>query len=273
MNSLGWLYDRFEENASRNFIIWREQQFSYAWLLTHVAEWKRRLDAAAIWPGSVVAILGDYSPLSIALLLSLIARSATIVPLTASVKAHWSEFLEIAQVHVSISFMSKEEGEISSRGAQVSNPLLAQLIRTGHPGLVLYSSGSTGKSKAALHDFANLLEKFKPQRHAFVTLTFLLLDHIGGLNTLFYILSNTGTVITTESRDPDAVSKAIAKHKVELLPTSPTFLNLLLISEAWRRHDLRSLKRITYGTEVMPERTCRASSRPREREKTAPPRP
>jgi acyl-CoA synthetase (AMP-forming)/AMP-acid ligase II len=44
---------------------------------------------------------------------------------------------------------------------------------------------------------------------------------------------------------------------VQLLPTSPTFLNLLLISEAYRQHDLSSLQLVTYGTEVMPEATLK----------------
>jgi acyl-CoA synthetase (AMP-forming)/AMP-acid ligase II len=44
---------------------------------------------------------------------------------------------------------------------------------------------------------------------------------------------------------------------VELLPTSPTFLNLLLLSGAHERHDLSSLKLITYGTETMPESTLK----------------
>ena len=46
-----------------------------------------------------------------------------------------------------------------------------------------------------------------------------------------------------------------AAHRVELLPTSPTFLNLLLLSEEHQRHDLSSLKLITYGTEPMPAHT------------------
>jgi acyl-coenzyme A synthetase/AMP-(fatty) acid ligase len=121
--------------------------------------------------------------------------------------------------------------------------------------LVLFSSGSTGKSKAALHDFIPLLEKFKVPRHRRVTLTFLLLDHIGGINTLFYTLANGGTVVSVPSRDPDVVCRAIETHRVQTLPTSPTFLNLLLISEAYRRYDLSSLELITYGTEVMPEST------------------
>ena len=43
----------------------------------------------------------------------------------------------------------------------------------------------------------------------------------------------------------------------ELLPTSPTFLNLLLLSEEYKRHNLSSLKLITYGTEPMQESTLR----------------
>ena len=55
-----------------------------------------------------------------------------------------------------------------------------------------------------------------------------------------------------KSRLTADVCSAIEKYRVELLPTSPTFLNLLLLSEDYKHYDLSSLKRITYGTEVMP---------------------
>ncbi len=106
-----------------------------------------------------------------------------------------------------------------------------------------------------MHDLAYLLEKFKKPRRGMVTLTFLMIDHIGGINTLFYALSNAGTVVVSPGRDPYLVASTIARHKVELLPTSPTFLNLLLLSEAYRQHNLSSLQLITYGTEMMPRRT------------------
>ena len=41
------------------------------------------------------------------------------------------------------------------------------------------------------------------------------------------------------------------------VPTSPTFINLLLLSEAYKRYDLSSLQLVTYGTEVMPESTLK----------------
>ena len=119
--------------------------------------------------------------------------------------------------------------------------------------MVLFSSGSTGKHKAALHNFSNFLQKFAQPRSKLCTLIFLLFDHIGGINTLFYTLSNGGAIVTSSSRTPGDVCRLIEKHRVELLPTSPSFLNLLLVSEAYRNYDLSSLKRITYGTEVMPE--------------------
>ena len=53
----------------------------------------------------------------------------------------------------------------------------------------------------------------------------------------------------------DTFCELIERHRIELLPASPTFLNLLLLSEAHQRFDLSSLRLITYGTEVMPEST------------------
>ncbi|MGH7451202.1 MAG: ANL family adenylate-forming protein, partial [bacterium] len=77
------------------------------------------------------------------------------------------------------------------------------------------------------------------------------------VNTLLYTLSNAGCIVTVQDRSPDAVSRMIEKYKVELLPTSPTFLNLILLSEAYKRYDFNSLKTITYGTEPMPESTLK----------------
>ena len=94
-------------------------------------------------------------------------------------------------------------------------------------------------------------------RDSYRTIAFLLLDHIGGINTLFYTFSNLGTIVSVHQRSPGDVCAAIERHRVELLPSTPTFLNLLLISEAHRRYDLTSLQQITYGTEIMPETTLR----------------
>jgi acyl-CoA synthetase (AMP-forming)/AMP-acid ligase II len=102
-----------------------------------------------------------------------------------------------------------------------------------------------------------MLEKFKVPRPALRSISFLLFDHIGGVNTMLYILANNGCMVTVQERTPDAVLNAIQNHKVELLPTSPTFINLIILSEAWKRFDLSTLRTVTYGTEPMLESTLK----------------
>ena len=97
--------------------------------------------------------------------------------------------------------------------------------------------------------------KFHLRRHAYRTIPFLLYDHIGGVNTLLYTLSNGGFLAIVDDRSPVSIARVIEEHRIELLPTSPSFMNRLLLSEAHREHDLSSLTLVTYGTEPMPEST------------------
>jgi acyl-coenzyme A synthetase/AMP-(fatty) acid ligase len=255
--SINWLLDRMSQWGENPAIIWADHVVNYSAMIDKVSFWKSILTDHAILDGSVVAICGDYTPNACALMLALIDHNMIVVPLSLAAELQWDEFIGIAEVEVVIYLDRDDNWRLERTQYRATNALTLQLRNTSEPGLVLFSSGSTGKSKAALHNFTKLLEKFKILRQKLCTLTFLLLDHIGGINTLFYTLSNGGSVVSVISRDPDIVCSAIEKYRVELLPTSPTFLNLLLISEAYKRHDLSSLRLVTYGTEVMPESTLK----------------
>jgi acyl-coenzyme A synthetase/AMP-(fatty) acid ligase len=247
----------FASRRGDTALAWREAAVTYGDLL---AEWDRAradLEAAGVAPGTVASLEADFSPRAVALLLALVERGGVVIPLTQSVEAKKPEFREVGEVETCLLLGGDDGLRCVPTGVRASHPHYQELRRRGHPGLVLFSSGSTGKSKAAVHDLVPLLAKFEVPRQTLRTLTFLLFDHIGGFNTLFYTLANGGCVVTVADRAPDVVCEAVARHRVELLPTSPTFLNLLLVSEAWKRHDLTSLRLVTYGTEVMPESTLR----------------
>jgi long-chain acyl-CoA synthetase len=257
MGALDWLRARMVMDTQAEAMVWRDAGYRYADLLALWDEAGRALDAYGVGPGRVVSLEADYAPHAVAMLLAMVDRAAVVVPLTGTVRGERAGFVQVAEVGERVLAGPEEEWKILP-GPAPGGPcheLTRALVARGHPGLVLFSSGSTGVAKAALHDLAVLLEKFQAAKAGRRTLAFLLLDHIGGLNTLFHVLAAGGAVVSVGDRDPEVVCATVARHRVELLPTSPTFLNLLLISEAYRRHDLSSLQRVTYGTEVMPQST------------------
>jgi len=252
---IDFLLETFNRNRQQEAIVWKDNGYTYEWLLNQYRNWKKKIEAENIRSGTVVVLEADFSPNSIALFLALIQCSCIIVPLTSSVEAKKQEFIEIAQGNVTFAFDQNDILEIKYLKHKSDHPLYQQLFDAQQPGLVLFSSGSTGKSKAVVHNLIGILKKFKVPRHSLRVIPFLLYDHIGGVNTMLYTLSNGGCMVTIDERTPDTVLYAIEKYKVELLPTSPTFLNMLLLSKAYQRHSLESLKAVTYGTEPMPENT------------------
>ncbi len=268
---IDFLLEVFKENRDKNAIAWKGRSFDYAWLIDRIRYRQEEISSLGVKPGTAVALEGDFSPEAIALLLALVEKRCIIAPLSRLAKIDKQKLLDIAGVEFYFSIDELDEVKTGERSLQpgenpdvvrsvamtTGNELYRELQKREHPGLVLFSSGTSGEPKAAVHDFTVLLEKFKTKRAALRILNFLLFDHWGGLNTMFHTLANGGAVITVQDRSPDGVCILIEKYRIEVLPTSPTFLNLLLISEAYKRYDLSSLKVISYGTEPMPLSTLK----------------
>jgi len=249
---IDFILKEFEEHKNETAIVWKDKTYTYNSLLENYFHRKQKLtDEYKVLNGSVVALEGDFTPNTIALLLALIENNNIIVPLNYSFNLGKDELINISQPEIIIKVNEDDEINIETTDLKPDNELIKILRERNNPGLILFSSGTSGKSKAAVHDFTKLLNKFKTKREALVTMNFLLFDHWGGLNTLFHTLSNGGTVVTAAERSPDYICSLIEKYKIELLPSSPTFLNLILISEVYKRFDLSSLKIISYGTEPM----------------------
>jgi long-chain acyl-CoA synthetase len=253
--NVDWFLERLRSWGSEPALGARGQRVSYAELLAASDDWRRRLEAGGVASGSVLAIEGSFSLNACGAFLAAMQLGAVIVPLTPLMRAHRERFLEIAEVSLLIELSDDDSFRLSGLEARVTNPLTLKLVAQQRPGLVIFSSGSTGAPKAILHDLFRILEKFRKARQKKTTLTFLLFDHIGGIDTMLNTFGSGGCVVTVADRTPELVAKAIEEHRVHTLPTSPTFLNLFLISGVWQDRDLSSLKVIAYGTEPMPEST------------------
>lgn len=235
--------------ASGTAIIDGAGEYSYSALVERVRVWEQFLAEARIGAGSVCALNCSYDVDSIAALLALIHNQCTIVPISDTPAMAESQALRVAQAEWLISATTRER---QSTGEVADHPLYDELRKRGHAGLVLFSSGSTGESKGIVHDFEPLLSRHLSGGRAWRTLPILLIDHIGGINTLLTAICRRGCLVIPTKHGIREVCRAIESFRVDLLPASPTFLRMLLFTREAFRHDMTSLRLVTYGAEPMP---------------------
>ena len=251
-----YFYEIFNNNLDENALIFNNKKYNYSDLIENINYWKLEIDNNNIKKGETVALFGDFSFNTISILFALIDNENIIVPLDFSHKNKSENKLDIAFVNRIISVNKVDDVEFSEIDKNyVPHSYYDTLKNESKPGLVLFTSGTSGNPKAAVHDLELLLKKFKAKKRSFKTLNFLLFDHWGGLNTMFHTLSNAGVVLALKDRRPGTICSYIEKYGIELLPTSPSFLNVLLISEEYKKYNLSSLILITYGSEPMPQST------------------
>lgn len=131
------------------------------------------------------------------------------------------------------------------------------LKKTSLPGIILYTSGTNGKPKEIFHNVEKLTNKYKNKTKPFKTIGIAPLNHMSGLDVLFYTLSSGGCLIIPENKEPHSVCTSIEKYKAELLPCSAGFLNWLVMADCIKDYDLSSLKIIAYGSDMMSENILR----------------
>lgn len=254
---LDFLDEVFEGAREREALVHHNRSTTYDQLLALCASYRQWLDDQGIEPGTIVALRADYSADSIAIFLELARRSAIVLQAGLADGPKLDDILRIGEAEAVITVRDGAATTCERTGTVATHPLYGSLRETVHPGMVLFSSGSSGTIKGTVHDLSRFLHKYRRRRHDLRTVSFLLFDHVGGVDTLFYCLSNGSTIIVLDQRDPATVCRAVARHRAEVLPVAPTFLNMLYFSGQHRNHDLSSLKYVTYGAEVMPEATLR----------------
>jgi acyl-coenzyme A synthetase/AMP-(fatty) acid ligase len=250
---MNWLLEKIENFGSRNAVCYKNSTLSYLDIHKYIADFKS-LIAKEIPSKCVIALVSDYTPQSIALFLALMDNKNVIVPITTSNIKEINERVNESNVDIVINLSENDTIITKTNVLGTKHSLIYQLQEINDSGLVLFSSGSTGEPKAMLHNLDSLLNNYKREYTKDInTLIFLTFDHIGGIDTLFRQLSIGATITIPENRDPGHICRLIEKYKVNVLPTTPTFLNLLFISEIYKSYDLSSLRIIGYGAEPMPE--------------------
>ncbi|HLT38112.1 MAG TPA: AMP-binding protein, partial [Enhygromyxa sp.] len=170
---LTWLLERFEAAGEAQAIVWRGRSCSYAQLRERFELARAQLVELGLPVGASVMLDADFSPGAVALLLAAIQQRCVVVPIAKHVQVDRAEYARISEARACIRLDADDRPTIERFDAPAScHPLLAQLAASGHPGLVLFSSGSTGAPKASLHDLTALLAKYRVPRQQKRTMTF-----------------------------------------------------------------------------------------------------
>lgn len=227
--------------------------YTFSDLFNQINEYKNLL-SNKIRNHDRVIIYSDYSFHSISILLSVSDLNINIIPIVKTTKSEDQRKIEIVNPHLILSFddynkLIIENFELTPKKDEIFN----DVTNLGNTGIILFSSGTTGKPKIMIQNLTKIISSIKtPKRKKSLKFIILLMfDHIGGLNTLFNCLINGSPFVIPKDRSPSLVISLINKHQVNILPTTPTFLNLMMIDESFDSSKLKSLKLITYGTERM----------------------
>lgn len=257
MEAIHEVMSRIRTQGNKPAMFWKEKIFTYSDITSLIDEWAERIKEWGINQGTICAVHGDYSPQTCASIYALMETKAIIVPFTREIEKELPVFSRIAGVECMIRFDGNDEFSFQLFPKPPTPALVESFLQRKHPGLIVFSSGSTGVPKGILQDCENVMNKFVVDRQGWRTVLFLLMDHFGGFNTLLSTFAYGGMGVCVSERTPEAVCRAIEQSSANLLPATPTFLNFLLASGVYKNFDLSSIKLITYGTELMSAATLK----------------
>ncbi|AOR34514.1 adenylate synthase [Streptomyces fodineus] len=263
------LVRRFEDFGTRTALFDRGTAVTYADLLGRIRDTREQLAQHGVAPRETVIVHGDYSLDSVAALFALFLDRNVVVPVVTLTDNTLDTLVEHCRpghlvrgtdAGIEIRALGQQARDAGpGAGADTGTTVVhGRLGNEDAAGLVLLSSGSTGAPKVILHSLDALVgEKLgkRPRRrpNALNILMVLMFDHIGGINSLLSTLLVGGTAVLPRNRTPDEICALIERHRILVLPTSPTLLNLIMVGDYHRTYDLSSLRLITYGTEPMSE--------------------
>ncbi|MCF6228190.1 MAG: AMP-binding protein, partial [Planctomycetes bacterium] len=141
-----------------------------------------------------------------------------------------------------------------------SDELEAAPTHKDDPAVWLFTSGTTGNSKGAVHfhsHFAYNTEVYAKQfigmRESDITISGprLFFGYATGTNLMFPWAVGASTVLFADNPKPDALFKLIERHKCTVFTSVPTLINKMLASE--ERCDISSLRFMWSAGEALPK--------------------
>lgn len=292
MQMLDWIHMNAAHAPEKLALRFPGRDLSYRMLAELTDQYAAGLARIGVERGNCVAFLGLNSPEELALLFACARLGAMFLPLNWRLAAPEHQRIlddcPPAVLFVEPPFVSQTE---TIRPALGSTPLVSfgsapkgwidhtEFLLRGQgmtartdfvnyrrlPVLVCYTSGSTGKPKGVLlsQDAIAWNALNSADLHAMTSddriLNNLPLFHVGGLNNQLTPALCIGCMVVLQPKfDVDETFDAIERERISLAQMVPAQLTMMLASPRWATADFSSLRMITTGSTVVPERLISA---------------
>lgn len=253
-------------------------RFAGRWHSRHALAQEAQTAAAVAWhewgvrPGDRVAWLGANHVAQITLLLGLARIGAMLVPLNFRLALpEWQRLLaDCTPLHLVHDADWTQAASELARATGVAAHPLEELAAGGEraapehadadaPALLVFTSGTTGGPKAAVHTQANLLANMRiaaatqALTPADTVLTVLPLFHVGGLCIQTLPALYTGARVLLQQRfHPGETLACIAADRPSLTLQVPPTMKALIEHPAWTGTDLSCLRALWAGSSLLP---------------------
>ena len=270
------MLDWLERTPDRVALRWQGADITYGELARRSGRTASALAARGIGRGDRVAVLAYNGPDYLDLLFACARLGSVLVTLNwrlappewsyilghagAKLLVHDGEFskaldtLNLRLVCAGLDLQSCKGGDVPPVAGRPDDPLL-----------LVYTSGTTGKPKGAVHTAATLTANAAAgvEAHAMTPadriLTFLPMFHVGGLNNqTLPALSVGATVILQPRFAPEPALLAIEAEKPTIVLLVPAVMKALLEHKRFATTDLSSLRFAMAGSSVVPVELIRA---------------
>ncbi|ODU10658.1 MAG: hypothetical protein ABS84_01345 [Rubrivivax sp. SCN 71-131] len=292
-----WIHAAAARCAGKDALVCADGRWTYERLTREIERCEHALAAGGVGQGQVVAWLGLNSAAMLTMLFACARRGAIFVPMNWRLASpeHRVMLAECrpAFLFADASFAGPCQAEavapagtrciVIGDGCPAGWEPWADFVAAGAarmagapgdlrpdiapqaPLLLCYTSGSTGSPKGVMlsHDALCANADASVDMHAMTqadrVLTTLPLFHVGGLNIQTLPALRSGCTVALHAKfDPAATLAAIAAHAITLTVLVPAQLDAVMALPEWATANLGSLRAISTGSTVVPERLCHA---------------
>jgi fatty-acyl-CoA synthase len=242
-----------------------------------------RLTQVGVQAGDRIAWLGLNHPAQIALLMALARLGGVLVPMNHRLSpAEWEALLDdcrpallvhddhFADAAQALALPTRSVRALDAQAEIAPMPDMADAA--SRPVLLVYTSGTTGRPKGAVHTQRNLLANMaiaaqvQDMTPADTVLSALPLFHVGGLCIQTLPALSVGAQVLLFTRfDAQATLDCMRRERPTLTLQVPATLQALIAHPAWAEADLSCLRAIWAGSSLLPAtliEACHARSVP-----------